>query len=853
MKIRFTNRLPQHFLLLCLFSLLGYVSAYSQQNISLNKPSKQSSTLGNVEGYSAQYANDGILQTLGGGTIACTEKEQNPWWEVDLGATYSITSIKLHNRTNCCPERLGGFTILVSDQAFTENKGGTTFVANQPAPDGAKSYAGNATGRYVRIFLNGNSYLSIPEIQVLGIPTSTATTSTPKASKFKEVKFYSQNSLTPEAAQQIALQNSWVLATEQEVRDAWTHLNLNVYAFGRMASGRFAVPVQKDQSNFKIGPNIGATGGNQGFFYTLPSSTRTFYYQGNNGYNIELIVDGKVIGTLSPTDRKEFDLKIGDKVTVNIKGKNETENPYGHRPIYISANQDVIQIELQKSYDENKNNTPTQYQNNLRGIDILKFNPINVADGFATDGLIFEKLGNGLFNHHSTQVGNLPIGFEGTKKYTGKGDYKEKTLFGSRALMESWSVGSAGNLTVPVDQSGSSTVTLNNEFSYGEIKTENYSNKDVFITKNERQTAFSIHIPPSEIPTLNSSFISDIMSVNNPQRAEAMVRKYGTHYTNRVNYGGKYQYYIHIDERTMMKSHERGLDLTAGIEAQISPNGGDAGIGVGRDVSISWKDSDERSEFNGSVKAKYWYAGGQGDINSWTPSDEKAIPVSVGDLIPIYDLITPELFRTTKDLTVQANLIRAAVKKKTDLLKTIKKTPPLRMFRYRIKSMDYIFYNDDANTRVKGKLVAEIVTSNNGRNKTIKGQEPIWEKADWSEENIGGLTNRKGIRPNDKATGKDSRPGKWNVVTQEGTYVGSGENTKAVFDPVFIKTTGSITDRDDAFGHDVLTIMGEMGLAQVSEEGENTEFFFLLNNYTGLAEKMQIKVIIEVVPTVGFD
>lgn len=93
----------------------------------------------------------------------CTQKENNPWWEVDLGASYSISSIKLHNRTNCCPEQLDGFTILVSDQAFTGNTGGTTFIANQPASDGAKSYAGNGTGRYVRIFLNGNNCFSIQQ------------------------------------------------------------------------------------------------------------------------------------------------------------------------------------------------------------------------------------------------------------------------------------------------------------------------------------------------------------------------------------------------------------------------------------------------------------------------------------------------------------------------------------------------------------------------------------------------------------------------------------------------------------------------------------------------------------------
>lgn len=36
-----------------------------------------------------------------------------------------------------------------------------------------------------------------------------------------------------------------------------------------LPDGRLAVSVQSDYDNFKKGPNIGATGGSQGFFYTV--------------------------------------------------------------------------------------------------------------------------------------------------------------------------------------------------------------------------------------------------------------------------------------------------------------------------------------------------------------------------------------------------------------------------------------------------------------------------------------------------------------------------------------------------------------------------------------------------------
>ena len=84
-----------------------------------------------------------------------------------------------------------------------------------------------------------------------------------------EVKFYSKNSVTLEEAKKIARENDWKLASSTDLTAAFKYKNLNVYAFGMMADGRFAVPIQSDAPNFKKGLNIGAAGGNQGFFYTI--------------------------------------------------------------------------------------------------------------------------------------------------------------------------------------------------------------------------------------------------------------------------------------------------------------------------------------------------------------------------------------------------------------------------------------------------------------------------------------------------------------------------------------------------------------------------------------------------------
>ncbi|MCB0850918.1 MAG: RICIN domain-containing protein, partial [Bacteroidetes bacterium] len=108
---------------------------------------------------------------------------------------------------------------------------------------------------------------------------------------YKTVHFHSQASLSLAQALSIAKQNSWMLATATEVQEAWLFNNLNVYAYGRMADGRFSVPVQTDHSNFKRGANIGAMGGNQGFFYIKlnnappkANNTPLIFPPLNNGY-----------------------------------------------------------------------------------------------------------------------------------------------------------------------------------------------------------------------------------------------------------------------------------------------------------------------------------------------------------------------------------------------------------------------------------------------------------------------------------------------------------------------------------------------------------------------------------------
>ncbi len=138
--------------------------------------------------------------------------------------------------------------------------------------------------------------------------------------KNRVVKFHSQTGLSLAQAQNIATVRRWEVATPSEIQLAWMHQKLDVYAFGMMADGRFAVPVQTDHSNFKKGANIGATGGNQGFFYTVeaekPAPPKpTSNSNSNSNSNSSPTSNSNITDTSTTTKNQLVDLNVTYYIT----------------------------------------------------------------------------------------------------------------------------------------------------------------------------------------------------------------------------------------------------------------------------------------------------------------------------------------------------------------------------------------------------------------------------------------------------------------------------------------------------------------------------------------------------------
>jgi hyaluronoglucosaminidase len=102
--------------------------------------------------------------------------EPQPWWQVDLGAVAAIETVKVHNRVDCCAERVTNYYVLASEQPFPATLGQAlstpgvvsrheTAQAGRPAVIDLP-----ATGRYVRVWLASPApqELNMAEVEVLG-------------------------------------------------------------------------------------------------------------------------------------------------------------------------------------------------------------------------------------------------------------------------------------------------------------------------------------------------------------------------------------------------------------------------------------------------------------------------------------------------------------------------------------------------------------------------------------------------------------------------------------------------------------------------------------------------------------
>ncbi|WP_375388460.1 discoidin domain-containing protein [uncultured Amnibacterium sp.] len=149
----------------------------SARDLAKGTTANQSST---AYGGAASRAVDGNTDgVFNDGSVTHTNTDTNSWWTTDLGATRSLSSIGVWNRTDCCGSRLSDYWVFVSSSAFntaltpaaqaTQPGVWSVHLTSAPSPFTTVPLPAGQTGRYVMVQeQTANQNLSLAEVQAFG-------------------------------------------------------------------------------------------------------------------------------------------------------------------------------------------------------------------------------------------------------------------------------------------------------------------------------------------------------------------------------------------------------------------------------------------------------------------------------------------------------------------------------------------------------------------------------------------------------------------------------------------------------------------------------------------------------------
>jgi FkbM family methyltransferase len=148
------------------------------ENLALNKPAQQSSHSPWSKPNDAQGAVNGIKT---GGFNFHTDKDVNPWWQVDLQDVYRLSEVRVYNRVDSGNDRVSTLQVAVSPDGYNWqqvyfNESNNIFGGIDGDP--LIVPIDSQVGRYIRLQLNEENYFHLDEVEAYGQTVSTSENST---------------------------------------------------------------------------------------------------------------------------------------------------------------------------------------------------------------------------------------------------------------------------------------------------------------------------------------------------------------------------------------------------------------------------------------------------------------------------------------------------------------------------------------------------------------------------------------------------------------------------------------------------------------------------------------------------
>ncbi|XP_053885703.1 pentraxin fusion protein-like [Malaclemys terrapin pileata] len=141
-------------------------------NVALGKTASQSSA-GEIEDNPMRAIDGSLLNRSPTQQCSQTRRDFQPWWTVDLNATFIVSSVVITNRGDCCKERINGAEIRIGN---SPELGGTlnprcATVESMELGQTLSFDCHGMQGRYVTVTIPRRAeYLTLCEVQVFGLP-----------------------------------------------------------------------------------------------------------------------------------------------------------------------------------------------------------------------------------------------------------------------------------------------------------------------------------------------------------------------------------------------------------------------------------------------------------------------------------------------------------------------------------------------------------------------------------------------------------------------------------------------------------------------------------------------------------
>jgi FkbM family methyltransferase len=137
-------------------------------NLARGKAASQSSTCQWSHYFTADGPGGGVNGYISGFFGFHTDEEDQPWWQVDLGAIQPLQEVRIFNRLDAARQRSRTLRVFLSHDCITwrlvHDQGGYTFGGNDGRP--LRVMLSDQSARYVRLQLNERSYFHLDEVEV---------------------------------------------------------------------------------------------------------------------------------------------------------------------------------------------------------------------------------------------------------------------------------------------------------------------------------------------------------------------------------------------------------------------------------------------------------------------------------------------------------------------------------------------------------------------------------------------------------------------------------------------------------------------------------------------------------------